>query len=70
MLVAVRDRRIAFAIDQQPYLQGYWPVAMLAQRARFGLFAEEGDVIATGPNFVDTTEEAERAIELARRSIR
>ncbi len=70
VLVAVRDRRIAFAIDQQPYLQGYWPVAMLAQRARFGLFAEEGDVIATGPNFVDTTEEAERAIELARRSIR
>ena len=70
VLAAVQDRRIAFAVDQQPYLQGYWPVAMLAQRARFGLLPEEGDVILTGPNFVDTPEEAERAIELARRSIR
>jgi simple sugar transport system substrate-binding protein len=70
VLAAVEDRRIAFAIDQQPYLQGYWPVAMLAQHARFGLFPEEGDVVATGPNFVDTAAEAKRALELSRRSIR
>jgi simple sugar transport system substrate-binding protein len=70
VLAAVEDGRIAFAIDQQPYLQGYWPVAMLAQRARFGLFPEEGDVVATGPNFVDTAAEAKRALELSRRSIR
>jgi simple sugar transport system substrate-binding protein len=70
VLNAVRERRIAFAVDQQPYLQGYWPVAMLAQRARFDLLPEEGEVIATGPNFVDTPEAAERALELSKRSIR
>jgi simple sugar transport system substrate-binding protein len=70
VLNAVRERRIAFAIDQQPYLQGYWPIAMLAQHARFGLLPEQGEVIATGPNFVDTPEEAERALELSKRSIR
>jgi simple sugar transport system substrate-binding protein len=70
VLTAVKQRRLAFAIDQQPYLQGYWPIAMLAQRARFGLFPEEGEVIATGPNFVDTPDEATQALELSKRSIR
>ena len=70
VLNSVKQRRLAFAIDQQPYLQGYWPIAMLAQRARYGLFPEEGEVVATGPNFVDTPREAEQALELAKRSIR
>ena len=69
VLNAVRAGRIAFAVDQQPYLQGYWPVAMLAQRARYGLFPAQGDVIATGPHFV-TRADAAKAIELSRRSIR
>jgi simple sugar transport system substrate-binding protein len=69
VLGAVRAGRIAFAVDQQPYLQGYWPIAMLAQRARYGLFAGQGDVIATGPHFV-TPADAAKAIELSRRSIR
>ena len=54
---------------KQPYLQGYWPIAMLAQRARYGLFPAQGDVIATGPHFV-TGADAAKAIELSRRSIR
>ena len=70
VLDAVKERRLAFAVDQQPYLQGYWPIAMLAQRARYGLFPEEGEVVATGPNFVDTPQEATRALELSKRSIR
>jgi simple sugar transport system substrate-binding protein len=69
VLNAVRAGRISFAVDQQPYLQGYWPVAMLAQRARYGLFPAQGDVIATGPHFV-TRADAAKAIELSRRSIR
>jgi simple sugar transport system substrate-binding protein len=69
VLDAVRDGRIAFAVDQQAYLQGYWPVVMLAQRARYGLSLAEGDVIATGPHFV-TRADAGQAIELSRRSIR
>jgi len=45
------------------------PIEMLAQRARYGLFPAEGDVIATGPHFV-TRADAGKAIELSRRSIR
>ena len=39
------------------------------QRARYGLFPAQGDVIPTGPNFV-TRDNAAQAIELSRRSIR
>jgi simple sugar transport system substrate-binding protein len=69
VLRAVKDGRLRFAVDQQAYLQGYLPVALLAQRARYGLFPDEGGVIATGPHFV-TRDNAEQAIELSRRSIR
>jgi simple sugar transport system substrate-binding protein len=69
VLSAVRSGRLSFAVDQQPYLQGYWPIAMLAQRARYGLFPAQGDVVATGPHFV-TRADAAKAIELSRRSIR
>ena len=69
VLGAVRDGRIRFAVDQQAYLQGYMPVTMLAQRARYGLFPNEGDVIATGPHFV-TRGNAAQALDLSRRSIR
>jgi simple sugar transport system substrate-binding protein len=69
VLKAVQDGRIAFAVDQQAYLQGYLPVVLLAERARYGLFPAQGDVIPTGPNFV-TRENAAKAIQLAARSIR
>jgi simple sugar transport system substrate-binding protein len=69
VLRAVREGKLRFAVDQQAYLQGYLPVALLTQRARYGLFPDEGGVIATGPHFV-TRRNAEQAIELSRRSIR
>jgi simple sugar transport system substrate-binding protein len=69
VLQAVRTGRLLFAVDQQPYLQGYLPVVMLANRARYGLLPSQGDVVATGANFV-TQENADQAIELSRRSIR
>jgi simple sugar transport system substrate-binding protein len=69
VLDAVRNGRLLFAVDQQPYLQGYLPVVLLAQRARYGLFPAQGDVVATGPNFV-TRDNAERALQLSRQSIR
>ncbi len=58
-----------FAVDQQAYLQGYLPVMFLTQRARFGLFASEGQVIPTGPSFV-TKETAGQVISLSNRGIR
>jgi simple sugar transport system substrate-binding protein len=68
VLDGVRRGRIAWAIDQQAYLQGYWPIVMLALRARFGLELNRG-LVPTGPNFV-TRDEAGKVIDLSRRSIR
>ena len=69
VLEAVRDGELAFAIDQQGYLQGYLPVVMLAQRARYGLHIGEGRLVPTGPNFV-TAKDADQVLDLSRRSIR
>jgi simple sugar transport system substrate-binding protein len=71
VLQAVKNGRLAFAVDQQAYLQGYLPVSLLAQRARYGLFParHRGAVIPTGPKFV-TAADAGRVIELSKRSIR
>jgi simple sugar transport system substrate-binding protein len=69
VLDAVRGGRLLFAVDQQPYLQGYLPVVMLTEQARFGLFPARGEVVPTGPSFV-TQADAPKVIELSRRSIR
>ncbi len=41
---------IAFAVDQQPYLQGYLPVVILTNLARYGVVP--GNSINSGPGFV------------------
>ena len=69
VLREIRSGRIEFAVDQQPYLQGYLPIVFLAERARYGLFPAQGDVVATGPNFV-TAENAEQAERLSEQGIR
>jgi simple sugar transport system substrate-binding protein len=69
VLRAVLAGRIAFAVDQQAYLQGYLPVVLLAQLARYGLFAAQGEVLPTGPHFV-TRATAAQAIRLSQRGIR
>jgi simple sugar transport system substrate-binding protein len=69
VLEAVRGGRLLFAVDQQAYLQGYLPVVLLTQRARYGLFTADLPIVPTGPNFV-TKENAADVIELSKRSIR
>jgi simple sugar transport system substrate-binding protein len=69
VLKAVEKGELAFAVDQQAYLQGYLPIEMLALRARYGILPAQHDVVATGPNFV-TRENAAQALELSERSIR
>ena len=59
VLRAIRTGRIEFAVEQQPYLQGYLPVVFLAERARYGLFPAQGDVVPTGPNFVTSADAAQ-----------
>jgi simple sugar transport system substrate-binding protein len=69
VLAAVRDGQMLFAIDQQPYLQGYLPVVLLAERARHDLFPAQGELIPTGPHFVTRANAAE-AIQLSTEGIR
>ena len=69
VLTAIEEGRVAFAVDQQPYLQGYLPVAYarLEQYAQVSQRYEQGDELADamlqwiagsgillGPGFVDS----------------
>ena len=69
VLAAVRDGKMLFAVDQQPYLQGYLPVMLLAERARYGVFPGQGELIPTGPHFVTKANAAE-VIRLSAEGIR
>jgi simple sugar transport system substrate-binding protein len=68
VLQAVRAKRMLFAVDQQPYLQGYLPIDLLAERARHLLMPARG-LIPTGPQFV-TPANAGRVLALSRRGFR
>ncbi len=46
----IKSGVIAFAIDQQPYLQGYLPVVILTNLARYGVLPSGN--INSGPGFV------------------
>jgi len=50
VLDQIADGNVAFAIDQQPYLQGYLPIFFLDKYARFGLLPT--GVVRTGPSFI------------------
>lgn len=67
ILEAVSTGELDFAIDQQPYLQGYLPVMFLDQYARHGLLPASG--VLTGPGFV-TQQNAAQVIELSSQGIR
>jgi simple sugar transport system substrate-binding protein len=69
VIEAVRDRKMLFAVDQQPYLQGYLPIVMLAERSKHLLFPARGELIPTGPQFV-TPANAARVLALSRRGFR
>jgi len=67
VLQAIADGKMAFAIDQQQFLQGYLPIVLLKQYAQYGLMP--AGTVMTGPGFV-TQENAEQVIELAQKGIR
>ena len=66
-LKAVRDGDMAFAVDQQQYLQGYLPVVFLTQYAENGTLPASETL--TGPAFV-TQENAQQVIKLSEQGIR
>jgi simple sugar transport system substrate-binding protein len=59
---ALLKQRIAFAVDQQQWLQGYLAVAVLATYAKYGSIVQN-KLILTGPSLV-TPETAERMVNL------
>ena len=69
VLAAVRDGQLLFAIDQQPYLQGYLAVVLLTKYLETKAMPGGGQIIRTGPSFV-TRETAADVIALAERGIR
>jgi simple sugar transport system substrate-binding protein len=63
-LNGVRDGKILFAVDQQPYLQGYLSVAMLTQyKANLNVLGG-GQPVLTGPNLI-TKDTADQIIKLS-----
>ena len=69
VLAAVRDGQLLFAIDQQPYLQGYLSVVLLTKYLETKAMPGGGQIIRTGPSFV-TKENAADVIGLAERGVR
>jgi simple sugar transport system substrate-binding protein len=69
VLAALRDGQLLFAIDQQPYLQGYLAVVLLTKYLETGAMPGGGQIIRTGPSFV-TRENAADVIALAERGMR
>ncbi len=67
VLGALSKGKMAFAIDQQQYMQGYLPVVFLALYNKYLLMP--GADVQTGPGFV-TQENAEQVIELSKKGIR
>jgi simple sugar transport system substrate-binding protein len=68
VLAAIRDGQIAFAIDQQQYLQGYLPIVLLEKYVAYGLLPAAA-AIPTGPSFV-TRENAAAVIDASKKGIR
>ena len=66
-LEATRDGEMLFLIDQQPFLQGYLPVVMLAQQLKYAVIP--AGVVMTGPGFV-TKDNAAKVIELSAQGYR
>jgi simple sugar transport system substrate-binding protein len=52
VLTAISAGEIAFAVDQQPYLQGYLPVTFLELAVRNRNEVGAGTLVATGPSLV------------------
>lgn len=50
IVAAIKDGTVEFGIDQQPYLQGYLPVVLMANYIRYGVIPPNS--INSGPGFV------------------
>lgn len=69
VLQALQNDEMLFAIDQQPYLQGYLGVTLLVKYLETGAMAGGQQVIRTGPGFV-TRENAQQVARMIERGVR
>ena len=69
VLKGIEDGDMLFAIDQQPYLQGYLGVVTLVKYLETGAIAGGEQVIRTGPGFV-TRENAATVKQMIERGVR
>ena len=52
---AIKDKKIEFSIDQQPYVQGYLAIQSLYLNKKNGNDIGGGKAVLTGPSFVDSS---------------
>jgi simple sugar transport system substrate-binding protein len=69
VLEALQKKEMLFAIDQQPYLQGYLGVTLLVKYLETGAMAGGQQVIRTGPGFV-TPDNAQQVAQMIERGVR
>lgn len=69
VLDALQKGEMLFAIDQQPYLQGYLGVMLLVKYLETGAMAGGQQVIRTGPGFV-TRDNAADVVRMIERGVR
>lgn len=62
----IKEGAILFSIDQQPYVQGYYPVVQLYQYRRYGIIPSD---INAGADVI-TKDRAKRTMELCRLNYR
>lgn len=69
VIEAVQDGEVAFAVDQQPYLQGYLPISFLWLHNYNLDTVGGGEPVLTGPGFV-TEKNADKVAKYAERGTR
>jgi len=69
ILSTINAGHMLFAIDQQPFIQGYYPVVILALYKRLGITPVAGESLLTGPAFV-TKQNAAKVIKLSAQGLR
>lgn len=69
LVKALEDGRVEWAIDQQPYLQGYESVDTLVLYTTNGNVLGGGEAVLTGPSFIDKSN-VEEVAEYAARGTR
>jgi len=65
----IKDGKIEFSVDQQPYLQGYLAVTSLYLAAKNGNDVGGGQPVLTGPSFVDSSN-IDKILEYAKNNTR